>query len=124
MFACAVTLCAVSVCLVFVAGASAAVPWWQLDALSMPANLAPDGTGTLALSASDLGEGEINGSSTPVKLRDVLPAGLVATSAVANSASSAFGSRIMNCEVISGSLVECTFEGTLEPYERLEVEVG
>jgi hypothetical protein len=123
-FACAVSLCAIGVCLVFAAGASAAAPWWQLDSVSMPANLARGGSGTLVLSASDLGTGAIEGSGAPVTLRAVLPAGLVATTTTTNRKSSVFGNGLMSCEVVSGSLVECTFEGTLAPYQRLEVEIG
>ncbi len=120
---CAVALC----CLVVAAGAGAATPWWQLDSLSVPANLSPGATGTLVVSAANLGDAEIDGSSSKVVLRDVLPAGLVAKSATGKVSGVAGFIELrgpVNCMVVSGSLVECVFEGMLPPYEQIEAEIG
>jgi hypothetical protein len=123
-----VALCVGVLCLVFAAGAGAAVPWWQLDSVSIPANLPPGGTGTLFVSASNLGDKEVNGSSSRVVLRDVLPAGLVARSASGKTGglAGAFGGgrAPVSCTVVSGSLVECVYEGPLPPYEQIEVMIG
>jgi uncharacterized repeat protein (TIGR01451 family) len=125
---CALTTCVVVGCsLVVVAGADAATPWWQLDSISVPTNLAHGGTGTLVVSASNLGDAEIDGSSAKVTLRDVLPSGLVAKSATGkiNGVAGFIGLRgPVGCSVVSGSLVECVFEGKLPPYEQLEAEIG
>jgi hypothetical protein len=109
--------------LVMVASASADTAWWQPDSLSMPANLTPGGVGTLVVSASDLGDVEANGTSSKVTLRDTLPAGLVATSASGSAGLQGIRGPV-ECSVVSGSLVECTFEGTLPSYERLEAQIG
>jgi hypothetical protein len=118
---------ATAACLIVVAGAGAATPWWQLDSISVPANLVSGGTGTLVVSASNLGDAEIDGSSAKVTLRDVLPAGLVAKSVLGRVSGVAgfIGLRgPVGCSVVSGSLVECVFEGTLPPYEQLEAEIA
>jgi hypothetical protein len=121
-----VTICAAIVWLVFAADAGAATPWWQLDSISVPANLSSGESGTVVVSASNLGSGEVDGSSAKVTLRDTLPAGLVATSAVgkASGLGGAIGLRgPVACSVVSSSLVECTFEGKLPPYEQIEAEI-
>ncbi len=83
----------------------------------------PDGE--MLVSASNLGDGEIDGSSSKVTLRDVLPAGLVAVSATGKNANyPAFDRGVPTCSVVSASLVECTYEGSLPPYERMEAEIG
>jgi hypothetical protein len=104
--------------------ASAATAWWHLDAIAVPANLPPGGTGTVVVSASDLGEAEVDGANVPVKLIDRLSSNLTATSAVGKAGF--FGIRgPVECEVPSAHLVECTFhEGNLPSYERLEVEIA
>jgi hypothetical protein len=123
----AVTICVMVVCLAVAAGAGAAAPWWHLDSISAPANLPPGGTGALVVRASNLGDAEIDGSSAKVTLRDVLPAGLVAKSVVGmvSGVAGLIGLRgPVECSVVSGSLVECMFEGKLPPYEQLEAEIA
>jgi uncharacterized repeat protein (TIGR01451 family) len=122
-----VSACVVAICLAVTGSAMAAAPWWQLDSLSMPANLPPGESGTLVVSASNLGDAEVNGSGAKVVLRDRLPAGLVATSVSGRVGSLAgfIGLRAaVSCSVVSGSLVECSFEGSLPPYEQLEASVA
>jgi hypothetical protein len=85
----------------------------------------PDGQ--LVVSASNMGDAEVDGSSgAPVVLRDKLPAGLLAKSAVgkAGDASYVAPKGEVKCSVVSSSLVECTFEGKLASYEPIEVEIG
>jgi hypothetical protein len=122
-----VTVCVLVVCLVVVGDAGATAAWWQPDSLSVPSNLSPGGTGTLMVSASNLGDGEVDGSSSTVTLRDALPPGLVATSVIGKveGIPAFIGLRAeMKCSVISGSLVVCTFEGTLLPYEQIEARIA
>src|SRR5580700_8486155 len=57
-----------------VASASAATAWWHLDAVAVPANLPPGGSGTIVVSASNLGDAAVSGSKAPVKLTDKRPA--------------------------------------------------
>jgi hypothetical protein len=118
----------VGCCSLLVAGAGAAVPWWQLDSLSTPSNLSAGGTATLYVNASNLGEEEVKGSAQKVVLRDVLPAGLEATSASGVAATLPAGyiglRGAVSCTVVSGSLVECVYEGSLLPYEELEIKIN
>jgi hypothetical protein len=116
-------------CLVFVSAAGASSAWWRADSLSMPATLAPASSGSLFVTAVNLGDAEVNGATATVRLRDVLPAGLTATS-VSGSTGGVPGFITeqlrgkVSCEVVSGAVVECTFAGSLPPYEQLEVEIG
>jgi len=103
--------------------ASAATAWWHLDAVAAPSNLPPGGSGKVIVSASDLGDAEVDGANVPVKLIDKLPSNLTATSA--SGKAGIFSSRgALECEVPSPHLVECIFEGRLPPYERLEAEIA
>jgi hypothetical protein len=117
----------VLVCLMVAGSAGAATPWWQPDSLSVPANLPPGGTGKLVVSASNLGDGEVDGSSAKVTLRDTLPEHVVAKS-VSGKVAGVPGLLELRgavaCSVVSGSLVECVFEGKLPPYEGIEAEIG
>src|SRR5580700_3140514 len=108
-----------------VASASAATAWWHLDAVAVPANLPPGGSGTIVVSASNLGDAAVSGSKAPVKLTDKLPAGLEATSA---SDSAGFLGTLFGinspCSVPSSKEVECVFEGELLEYEELEAIIA
>ncbi len=116
-------LAVLTIALIFAGMASAKVAVWHLHALSAPANLPPGGSGTIVVSASNLGDAEIKASSVPVKLVDKLPQGLEATSA--SGAGGLLGFRgPVACSTPSPKLVECIFEGSLPEYERLEVEIG
>jgi hypothetical protein len=118
--------CVVVACLAFAGSAMAATPWWQLDSLSIPGNLPPGGSGKLVVSASNLGDGEIVGSSSKVVLRDVLPPGLVATGVAGKvgGITGLIGLRgEVACTKVSGSLIECVFEGSLPPYEQIEAKI-
>src|ERR1700676_463245 len=128
------TLATLLVCLVFVGSAAASAAWWRADSLSMPATLAPGSSGRLFVTAANLGDAEGNGASpATVRLRDVLPAGVVALSAKGATGGIAGVPGLIpglergevKCEVtLSGSLVECSFAGKLPPYEQLEVQIG
>ncbi len=123
----AVLVCALTWLCACVGVASAAVPSWKLDSLAVPGNLPPGGTGTLIVSATNLGAGEVNASSSKVTLRDTLPGGLTATSVhgQVGGLANLIGLRApVTCVVVSGSLVECAFEGTLPPYEQLEAHIA
>jgi hypothetical protein len=121
-----VAVCAAVMFLALAGDAAAAAPWWRLDSLSAPTNLAPGGTGTLVVTASNLGDSEVVGSSSRVVMRDVLPPGLVATAAEGKTGGipGAIGLHgPVECSLVSGSLVECVFEGKLPPYEELEAQI-
>jgi hypothetical protein len=52
-------------------------PWWHVVASSAPSDLPPGGVGQIVVLANNLGDGEANGSSSPIRISDVLPAGIV-----------------------------------------------
>ena len=54
------------------------VPWWNVVASVAPTNLPPGGTGRIVVAATNLGDGEADGSSVPITVSDRLPAGIVA----------------------------------------------
>jgi hypothetical protein len=113
--------------LLFATGADAATGWWHVNTTSIPANLPPGGQGKLIVAPTNLGDAEVDGSGAPIKLIDKLPSKLTAVSASGktNGLPGLLGLRgSVECSVTSPSLVECTFEGTLPPYEQLEVEIG
>ncbi len=120
-----VGLVVLAVCLAFAGSASAKVAAWHLHALSVPANLPPSGNGTIIVSASNLGDAEVNASRVPVKLIDKLPSNFEATSA---SFAAGFIDQLFEiktpCAIPSPSVVECVFEGVLPEYERFEVEIA
>ena len=119
----AVALAVLAVCLGLATSASAATALWQLNTVSAPANLSPGGNGTITVLAADLGDAEANGSTTPVKLIDRLPANVTATSASGKGGVEGFRGPV-ECTVGSPTLVECKFEGTLAAYELLEVQIA
>lgn len=116
--------------------ASAATAWWHLDASAAPANLPPGGTGMIFVSATNLGDANVDGSNAPVKLIDKLPKGIEAKEPVVGTAGLFEAEHLldgsMECKVPSPHVVECTFlfnyvggeyRPSLRPYERLEAEI-
>ena len=110
-----------------VAPASALSPWWQLTSAARPGLLPskPGETGEIALSAENLGDGVLDTQATsPVVLSDVLPEGLEAT-AIAGSSPIGHGSPNnflpLKCSLAK---ISCEFEGSLFPYDALEVRVA
>jgi hypothetical protein len=117
--------------------ASAASPWWHLTSYSRPAAIEPEGTGTLVLTASNLGDAFANADNSPIAITDTLPPGLKPTSveAIAGEPQTGFGGYRGSGVCPSGALtqtVTCTFSGTFEqngkqvpktlpPYDQIEM---
>jgi hypothetical protein len=93
--------------------------WWHVLASVAPTNLPPGGTGKITVAATNMGNGEANGSSAPIVLSDRLPAGIVAT-AITSQAGLAgiFGSGECSLETVS-----CTFTQGIPPFIHIEMEV-
>lgn len=80
------------------------------------------GSGNLVLTITNLGNAPVDGTSSPVKIVDQLPAGVEATGVEGFAGfKDKFGP--LNCTVETPSEISCLFEGTLPSYEALEVEV-
>src|ERR1700729_1484458 len=95
------------------------VPWWHVLATVAPRNLAPGGTGKIVLEASNLGDGEANGSSVPIVVSDKLPAGLVVTGISGRAGPLGFDGQ-GEC---SQESVSCVFRQGIPPYEQVVLEL-
>ncbi len=121
-----VTAVAVVVGLCSVAGVSASAafaeggsPWWHVLASVAPTNLPPGGTARIVVAASNLGDGEADGSVVPITVSDRLPAGVVAigiTSGV--GAFGLYGGGECSLEAVS-----CTFTQGIPPYADADLEL-
>lgn len=80
------------------------------------------GSGRLVLTVTNLGEAPIDGSENPVVVTDELPDGIIVTGVEAVAGERDIDGP-MDCLIEGPALLVCTFEGTLPPYEALEIEV-
>ena len=90
--------------------AESEVPWWHVNATAAPSDLPPGEYGQIFVTASNLGDGEANGSVDPIVLSDKLPAGIVPVQVT--SKIGAFGSG-GECSL---ETVSCTFNASVIPY--------
>ncbi len=98
------------------AQAHAAAPWWHIAVEPSPSNLPPEGTGQVIVVFSNLGDAPIDGSITPVVMKDVLPAGLAATGITGITKNGT------PTECSLGTL-SCSFKGVLYPYEAITIAI-
>jgi hypothetical protein len=94
--------------------------------------LPSEGVGTVVVSASDLSALEISGASEKVTLTDTLPAGLEVLensggqpeiTGVAGAFHRGGPVECSSAMVAGAAVVSCGFEGTLQPYELIEVRI-
>jgi hypothetical protein len=121
---------AVSVVAVLGVGASLAAtpaqaesPWWHLNSGSRPSHLLsiPGAKGDIVLTAANLGTAEVNGEITPVVIEDSLPSSLKLRSVEARAGGAGSEDRgPVKCQKVP---LTCTFEGTLPPYDQIEVRI-
>jgi len=107
------------------------VPHWNIESRVAPTNLPPEGEGVIVVTATNLGDAEANGGGGhTVKIIDTLPKGVVATGAreslnlISENAVKAPRQAAFKCPVKTGAVIECTYTGTLPPYELLQVKVN
>ena len=96
--------------------AFAEAPWWRIGSEVAATDLPPGGEGEVLVVVSNLGDGAINGSKTPVVIADKLPPGLTAT---------AITDELRNQAKVECSIatLRCTYLGILNPYERFAVTI-
>jgi hypothetical protein len=109
--------------------ASAASPWWQILDGAHPSNLWKPvdnvkKSGRLVVTVTNLGDENVDGSGDPVTILDVLPEGVIASSAEGFAGAQDDNGPVA-CEVQAGGTeVLCTWEGEeLPPYESIEIEI-
>jgi hypothetical protein len=96
--------------------------WWHLTAGSQPTNIAPGGEGTIVVTATNFGDQEVSGASSPLTITDRLPAGLEATAIHGWPLQLGYAyEEQMTCPELSK--LSCTFAGVIRPYEQLEVRI-
>jgi uncharacterized repeat protein (TIGR01451 family) len=98
--------------------ALAEAPRWQAGVEVAPTHLQPEGSGEVIVSVSNLGD---EPTKTPVTITDTLPQGLKATT-VSGSIKNGVAVKCPT-EEFPPSPITCTFEGTLNPYERIAVTI-
>jgi hypothetical protein len=99
-------------------------PWWHLTSISRPTDLKPEGVGQIVLTAANLGDGPAHGQASPVVIVDTLPPGLHALTIEALAGEGGnYGSSDGPVKCVLSTLT-CKFEGTLPPYDQIEVRIG
>ncbi len=108
-----------------VAHAASTAPWWRLDStVASTPELLPEAQ--VVVSATNLGDGEINGSETPAVFTDTLPEGvtpLTVEGLVAGDDGLGAAEKISSDCAIAAQTVTCRYPGTLAPYERLVMRI-
>ena len=106
---------------------SAAQPWWELTSGSRPSDLEPGSEGEIVVLAENIGDGAVEGETTPATIVDTLPSGLKAVGIVGNVRR--FGGLNLvgtDTEVAIpcslGSLT-CEMNAKLVPYEQAEIRI-
>jgi hypothetical protein len=98
-------------------------PWWRLNSTSAPTNVPLHGEAQIVVTASNVGDREVNATGTPVQFSDVLPSGLTVV-AVEVKAQRESGEELTQSECPhTASSVTCTFTKTLAPYGRLVMRI-
>ncbi|HEU4461209.1 MAG TPA: hypothetical protein VFR75_01325 [Solirubrobacterales bacterium] len=80
------------------------------------------GSGRLVATITNLGDAPVDATTTPVTIVDELPEGVEAAGVEAFAGPRDLSGPV-ECAVEAADLVSCTFEGTLAPYEAIEIEV-
>jgi hypothetical protein len=89
---------------------------------SAEAKVTSEGSGRLVITATNLGDAPLDAGSVPLTIADSLPAGVSAYGAEAFAAVRGAAGPVA-CAVKTTSLVECSFESELRPFEAIEVEI-
>jgi hypothetical protein len=96
-------------------------PWWHVVASSAPTSLPPGGVGQIVVAANNLGDGEANGFSSPIKISVVLPAGVVPIGIAGNAG--LLGSK--GHGECSLATVSCVYpSSSIVPYDGVTLEVN
>ena len=106
---------------------------WNLESRQAPESLPTTGEGMIIVTASNLGDADVDGTTTEKKvtISDTLPAGTEAKSvqqslvvmSLGYEARRNFEREHFSCPKVTGTQIECTYTGTLAPYEVLQLKI-
>lgn len=98
-------------------------PHWHILTRSAPSTLAPGQKGEVIAILANLGDAPLEGSTgEPVKIADVLPAGVLATGEMV--AKPEYGNNdVLNTPVIKCPELRCTYIGKLPPLISIELQI-
>ena len=119
-----VVFAGMSLVLVCAAPAFAGVPAWRIaSTVQRPSDIVPGGEGSLLVTATNLGGVPAEGSVSPITLRDILPAGLTATTISGYVEVGAPPGRLfpLQCDLVE---LRCSYEGGVTPYGFVHVDIG
>ena len=100
--------------------------WWSLSSGSWPTNLPENGSGKIVVTAENMGDENVEGGVTPVVIEDIVPEHATITAVDGVAGESLINPRNrgpMVCSSPSTRVARCVFEGTLPPYEELEMHI-
>jgi hypothetical protein len=96
-------------------------PWWHLGFSVTPTNLPPGGEGNIIVTVSNLGDEAVDAATNTVTITDKLPAALKkSVTAISPTFVAIKPKGTLTCTLAS---LSCTFSGTVEPYESLQITV-
>jgi hypothetical protein len=81
------------------------------------------GSGRLVVTLTNIGDAAIDGSASPVTIVDELPENVEPTGVEGFAGTEPTAMDPVACEIPSPEEVACRFEGTLPPYEGIELEI-
>ncbi len=85
--------------------------------------LSVGGSGHLVATITNIGDAPVDATETPVTIIDELPEGVEATGVTVTAGVNSLDGPV-ECEVQAAERVACGFEGTLPPYEMIEVDIA
>ncbi len=99
--------------------------WWQLTSNVAPSRIAPEGKGLVSVRATNLGDAELSGASTPVTITDRVPAGFEIAEIYGESGDglhlASYGK--VTCTKLTTREAQCVYREVLPEYQGLRVEL-
>jgi hypothetical protein len=95
--------------------------WWRLSSRAAPSSLPTGGKAIIVVSATNVGDGDVNAASTPVTIKDTLPANL---EAIKMSGKPAFREAVAHEMTCRTETLTCVSKPeTFPAFERLQVSI-
>ena len=108
------------------ASATAAMPWWHIASGARPTYIEPEGEGKIFATVENVGDANLEGTVTPARIVDTLPAGLRAVAGKVAGAIPFVNSRpAIPCTIEpGGQSVSCSVSATVVPYAQVELQIA